>query len=203
MSLVALVFGLSAAGMGSGYILQQRGWIDRLCTGRALRGIPVLTDATGDGEVARAAGTVRAEGELLTAPLSGRACVAYRTIVRARNLMDAIEVAEVIAFTLDTTAGPLRVDGTHAVLGSRRIRFARVDPARAERVMLANGWRPAKRPSPRYVEHVIELGARVEVAGLVMREANDAPPASELGFRDEAAPRVRLAGDAAHPLIIR
>ena len=51
-------------------------------------------------------------------------------------------------------------------------------------------------------EVVIEPGARVTVAGLMMKDIDAAPPEGEVGYRDEAPVVLRLAGDVTHPLVI-
>jgi hypothetical protein len=54
---------------------------------------------------------------------------------------------------------------------------------------------------PEFEEVIVLPGMRITVAGLVMLEI-PGPSVGELGFRDLPPARIRLVGDAEHPIVI-
>jgi hypothetical protein len=167
-----------------------------------LRGHPAMTAATREGESARVSGIVRAI-ETLAAPVTGRPCVVHRlTIIDMPRGRRHTQVG-ITPFLLDRgAAGTVRVEGSHAVIDLPSKKVSPPNRASGQRALarFADAWR--SNSQLRYEQMLVEPGQRISVAGLVMYDVPDAPTADERGFRDQARPRLRITGNAEHPLAI-
>lgn len=162
-----------------------------------------------DGEVARFVGTVRAAGEPLRAPLTGRLCVAYR--VEAKSSGDrkyergvAAEF-EAVPFVLEGASGRAIVDPRDAdvqmAFDHCRVAGPRDSAELAERRWLAArvvGARSLADDRLTYLESVLELG---EPAAAIGRGTLEQDPDAPSGFLD-AQKRVRMTSTAAFTLRI-
>jgi hypothetical protein len=170
----------------------------------------LLAATSPEGGVVRVTGIVQVLDETLEAPLSGRTCVVVRSRVRAnRNMTDqarpAKETIAMVTFVIDRGAeGRLVIEGKHVLLDLPPLKLRRTDieKARRERILLQHGFTLRDLGRAHFEETVVEPGARVSVAGLMMKDLPTAPVADERGFRDEMPPNLRLAGNVEHPLVI-
>lgn len=203
-----LVWGMLAVTAGSAAIGELRRAAERRRARRELRDKPVLDPSTTDGAVVRVTGVVRAI-EPLTAPLSGRACVIYRSRVDATTWMFRREARRgrhesirMSPFVIDRGAeGTVLVDGTHALLDLPALKLED-DHERREQFLLANGVPIREAGRARFEETILEPGMTVSVAGLIMLDIADEPSAIERHFREAPPPVLRLTGNAEHPLAI-
>jgi hypothetical protein len=158
-----------------------------------------------DNTVVTLTGTVRSNGKLLTAPLSGTPCVLHRSTIRMfqgkrrrRMLVAERTRCEMVPFELETRGGKVIVVGDRADV---TIRPGPIIPRQLDRdraFMRGLGLDGDIR-SAGFDEVVIEPGMTVAVYGVARFEAT--PDVGESGFRDEVR-TVRLAGDDQHPLTI-
>ena len=168
----------------------------------SLRRFVGLDDATTENERVWATGVVRGLDETLIAPLSGRACVAYRSRVRTRLAMPRIvhETMQLRPFILDLGDEEIVVDGVDAIFGIAPIKLDQ-DPIR-ETSFLARHASSSAGGTARFDEVALELGARVTVGGTLVLVPRDEPPTDELGFRDPPPPSQRIVGNRARPLVL-
>jgi hypothetical protein len=189
-----------------------------------LRGhAPLGGDAREDDLVA-AVGVVRPLDETLVAPLSGRACVAYRSRIHGvlggalGGVLGGVlggslggvlgggphETMQVRPFVLDLGREEVVVAGDRAIFGLAPLRLWPLDQGR-ERSFLARHAVSARTTSwstGRLSEVALELGARVAVGGTLVLVPRDEPPAhGELGFRDPPPLAPRIVGNRARPLV--
>lgn len=139
-------------------------------------------------------GTVRALTKMLTAPLSGRACVVYR--VKEIDIPRREELA-ICKFLLEIDAGGARtvvVDGEAAELDLPWEPRRTHDDARVKEFHDLTTWRGTVR------EAIVEPGTRITVAGFAMLDV--IAPERETAYRD-ARSRLRITGTRARPLTIR
>jgi hypothetical protein len=178
---------------------------------RRLRGHAPLDDDARENELVAAVGVVRPLEETLVAPLSGRACVAYRSRVRIGWWNAAIqtpsgtcETMQVRPFLLDLGDEEIIVVGDRAIFGLAPLRLA--PDAVRERSFLARhallSARPSQQPAARFSEVALEPGARIAVGGTLVLVPREEPPSDvELGFRDPPPPSPRIAGNRERPLV--
>jgi hypothetical protein len=165
-------------------------------------GQPVLADNT----LVTMTGVVRAIGEPLRAPLSGKRCVLHHSTARVatvrgrrRVALDAYSQCEMVEFVLDTRDGEVIVAGQTADV---TFRPSPLIPRRLDRegaFLKAIGLTVDAR-SVSCDEIVIEPGMKVAVHGVAHYERS-ATATDESGFRDAPAV-VRLVGHPRHPLTI-
>ncbi len=172
-----------------------------------LRSVAPLELATADGALARITGTVAlVDGQTLRAPLSGLECVAYRTRVGARNItvpganLEELRVARFMVDDVLVESDHVRLDLDETKLTPSPAQRDRYDEFLATYETTRHGGRFG-RHGPVFEEIVVSKGDRITVVGLVMLEPVG-PGTSELGFRDGARPRVRIVGNAEHPIAI-
>jgi hypothetical protein len=150
-----------------------------------------------DHSVVTLVGTVRAIGEPLIAPLSGRACVVHRSTARGGD--SSFTQCELVRFTLVTRDGEVIVDGETAEIPDRPSPIIPRKLEREEAFLARHGYRGGRGTG--FEEIVIEPGARVSVHGVVRVEISPPAARGEIGFRD-APTIVRIVGDARNPLTI-
>jgi hypothetical protein len=201
---IALGVGLVVA--GSLAVAAGRRLVERRRARRELRGRPPLGTTTPEGVAVRVVGIVRALDTTLTAPLSHRACVAYRARVEAplgRLVLRGrrYETVAVERFAIDRDgATAIIVEASHAVFALKPTALAK--GLREHQVSFAALHGVQRLKNVYFEEVVVEPGQRVSVAGLMMLDPAEAPADGELGFRDPAAPDVRLTGNRDHPIVI-
>lgn len=146
-------------------------------------------------------GIVRPLDETLIAPLSGRACVAYRSRVWQgfgdASIAPPRETMQARPFVVDLGEDEVIVDSQHAIFGLDPIRLPR-DRERERSFALRHGLRAAAW----FSEVAIEVGARVAIGGTLVLVPRDEPPLGELGFRDPPPPSQRIVGNRARPLVV-
>lgn len=181
---------------------------ERRRASRRIRGYAPL-DGARENELVRAVGVVRPLDETLVAPLSGRACVAYRSWFRESwigLIFSPSETAQIRPFVLDLGGEEIRVDGDRALFGLAPLARSPRDRDR-ERSFFAQHALPyapssAVPTSGLFSELALELGARVVVGGTLVLVPRDEPPSEgELGFRDPPPPSRRIVGNRERPLL--
>ncbi len=151
------------------------------------------------------------DGALLTAPLSGRACVYYAVHVDVPQRMRPLaSEQDAVPFLLDDAEGIAAIDPAHATYSVRfdltTTSMAAFDATPAQRAVLERlalihiDWFDI--PSLRYREAVIRPGETISVVGAGVREPGPARPLGG-GYREGAALRMRITGTARFPLLIR
>jgi len=172
---------------------------------RARRRLARGTATIADRAIVTLTGTVRAPAGALTAPLSGRECVAYHATA---SLYDLLHHARVPVATLEEhrmTGFELEHDGTVVLVHGDRAELDQL-PApliprdlELERAFVVRHGHPAERARHGgFEEATIAAGDRVRVQGLAMIEAD---PMGERGYRDGVG-QVRIVGHPAHPITI-
>jgi len=198
-------------------IVLSQAWSERARLARELREAPrVDIKALPEGTRARVVGTVAA-GETLTAPLTGRPCVAYVAIVEERvssgkssRWVERIREVRHLPFTIDDGTGRAIVDPGQSKLllemdaTSRSGVFDDATPAEAAFLgrhgVSGTGWFLNR--SMRYTEGVITPGERVAVLGRGVREPDPDGARAATGYRDELPTRLRIGGSADHPILV-
>lgn len=206
MLALALAAGSAAAGIG-------RRFTERARARRQLRMRAVLGPGAAEGEHVRVSGVVRVYERSVTAPLSGRACVAYRA--RAKIMMMNVkrrmpkasvsppESSLAVPFLLDRGAeGMVVVDGPHALFDVPSIKLGAADGERGRAFLAVHGFTSAQNVTARFDEVAIEPGMSVTVAGVLMKDVALEPSADASGFRQGPPPSIRIVGSLEHPLVI-
>jgi hypothetical protein len=170
---------------------------------KQLRAFAPLSDGAREGDRVEIRGWVRALDELVHAPLSGRACVAYLARARATPAGDlGIRQPQIRPFVIEREeqAGRIVVDGEHALIGVAPRPYER-DPDRERMFFVRHGMREAHTHSG-VDEFVVEPGTRVRVGGTLVLVLRELPPTGELGFRDAPPVEQQLFGNRDTPLLI-
>ncbi|HEX5062076.1 MAG TPA: GIDE domain-containing protein [Kofleriaceae bacterium] len=173
---------------------------------RTLRNMPAKKiGELSDDERAKIVGRVRALGEALEAPISGRRCVAYSvSVVEQEQNASHIRETKAVAFVVEDGSGRALVDPTAARIaidGGPSVQTGTLhDPTpAAEDLLLRHGKRP--RHGVLYREAVITDGESIAVLGAGTREPDpDAPPTE--AYRGDARTRLRLTSSRKYPLVI-
>lgn len=184
--------------------------IERRRARRELNEKSRLGTTSPEGELVRVTGVVEILDETVEAPLSGRACVVSRSrVLPIRKLTSHAqrpkESFAIVPFIIDRGAeGRVLVEGTHALLDLAPLKLKRtkIDPQRRARFLAVHGLVMRDMSRALFDETIVEPGARISVAGLLMKDMPTEPAAEERGFRDSAPPNLRLAGNVEHPLVI-
>lgn len=180
----ALLWSVLASGsLAVAYFVMGAWRTDERRTRRVLRRVRVdrIADLA-DGKLACIVGVIELEGEPLEALVSRRPCVAFDTTIqyfREANftIPSRVEVTRrLVPFFVSDGTGRVRVDAPEAALCNRPV-------ARNER----------------FEERILEVGARVRLAGAVSLEPTNA--SGERGFRDGAM-KATITGTAKYPLLI-
>ena len=164
------------------------------------------SEALREGELVTITGVVRAVGDGVVAPLTGRACVVYRA--RARVFSNAAVPASLgepheaasAPFVIATPRGDIVVEATPALDGARE---AIVERSRDREVafLARHGFARDLHTGTTFDEVAIRPGATVKIRGVVQLE-RDPGAAGERGFRDDAPMVARLVPVAGNPLVI-
>ncbi|MEO7092632.1 MAG: hypothetical protein ABI175_05235 [Polyangiales bacterium] len=178
---------------------------------RARKRLDAATRTTiADHEIVTLTGVVRAIGELLEAPLSGKRCVLYESVGRvygetvgrnARNVEAEVTEQKLIPFDLETPEGVVRVEAEQAEVEMPRIPCIprRIDRERT--FLLEHGQSAEMIRYAGFDELRIVPGDKIRVQGMAIIDA-DPRPSGESGYREGAPQRIRLVPHADHPLTI-
>lgn len=171
---------------------------------RARRERLAMPDRLDDHALVTLRGMVKLLGPHLVAPLSGRACVAYRAAARTfsptmagtRREVDAEEIEIAMTpFLLVTKHGEVIVDGDSCELPVHSApiipRKIHLEQKFMERFMLIGAPKEAG-----FDEVVVKPGMKIAVHGVVREEV--VPAGGETGFR-EAPKQLRISGE---PIVI-
>ena len=174
---------------------------------RARRRLAAGTSTVADRSIVTLTGTVRSAAAPLTAPLSGRSCVAYHSVAtlydtrpRHRRVVATIEEARLTGFELELTRDGtvVMIDGDRADLVEHPSPIVPRDLGAEQRFVMRHGHPVELVRGGGFEEATVALGDQVRVQGLALIEAH--PPA-EQGYRDGVM-QIRIVAHAAHPLTI-
>ncbi len=190
----------------------NRSFWERRRARRALRRVAVLDASATEGTRVRVTGIVRALDRTVTAPLTGRSCVVFRSRVstqrgRAGKLDQPMlcESFDIVPFEIELPgdAGRVVILGAAAVLDVAPMKIGWVTSERRQQLALHVGAPPRGTRRQSFEEVVVEPGMQVTVAGVLMKDAGDAPArGAELAYRDAAPAAMLLTGNFEHPLAI-
>jgi len=162
------------------------------------------TTPIADREIVTVEGTVRATATALTAPLSGRSCVAYHAIAtvprEGRTVRDTIDEHRLTPFELEIAGdgATVTIDGDRAELAEEPRPLIPRKLELEQRFIARHGHSEQRARYSGFAEAVIAVGDRIRVQGLALAEADD--DAAQL-YRD-GAPRIRIIAHPTHPLTI-
>ncbi len=156
-----------------------------------------------DGAFVRIVGTVRPMSTV-TAPLSGRACVAYRTTITTEVVVfgtttkhETSEVFDMAPFVIERPEGPVVVDGSYAQLHLPPLPWNQLSSNNRERFVMSRGLNIREAARSEFTETVIEAGMQVCVAGCVVTDGGG--PGAQ--YRAPTS-QPRLIGNAQAPILI-
>ncbi|HEY4058876.1 MAG TPA: hypothetical protein VGM39_19815 [Kofleriaceae bacterium] len=173
----------------------------------AVAALPVMTSQApvADGSMVRVIGTVRMLEQVI-APLSGRPCVAYRTVCKLGDSVstsDAFASGELVqeqstTFALDRQGdSPVTIDGSHLRFDLPSLPFSAMGGAAREQFLSSRGISIRYAQYSNWSEVIVEQGATITIAGTVM---HDGGAAGEM-YRDGGT-QIRLVGNAQYPLTV-
>lgn len=200
----AVVMGVVSAVGGS--IAFARRFAERRRVHRIVRAQQALAERALEGDGVRFTGVVRAVGAPLTAPLSTRPCVLYRSRVfvgahwnaRDPSTQGPHESFEARPFVVDGgDLGEVIVDSEHVLLAIEPLAIPKHTRARRQ-FLLVHGLR--RFAWARFEEMIVAPGDTITVGGTLVLDPGT--PGAESGFREDAPPRRRLSGSAERPLVI-
>jgi hypothetical protein len=148
-----------------------------------------------DGAVVTLVGKVRPI-DLLTAPISGRSCVALH--VKAFIGPYWVTRFAMTQFILETDQGEVIVEHFHEAGLAFPVKTFHPAYDVAERFLVAIGRMPWEAGKAHFDEIIVEPGARIAVFGII-HTTLAVPDHSEVGFR-ESRQVIHLQGDPRHPL---
>ncbi|HEY1550517.1 MAG TPA: hypothetical protein VGG28_21965 [Kofleriaceae bacterium] len=156
----------------------------------------------------RIAGRIRAVGEPLRAPLTGRACVGFVAEVLSDFEPGRFRESGAIEFVIEDDSGTAIVEAQRAQLELEPVTTGacgRADATAAEAALFARRRRgkPTRLQDWTFREAVIEAGALVEVIGSGEREPDPTMPLGGAGVYREMPTRMRLVARRGYPLVVR
>jgi hypothetical protein len=193
---------------GSALIGAGRKMLERRRARNELRSRPVLGTETDEGTVVRVTGVVRIADATLVSPIAGTECVMYRSRVMSegglvRRAFKSRESFAMVPFMLEREGEPaVAISGTHALLDLASVKLpkSRTADERSRREKFLNTHGLSTLSDGIFEEVIVEVGMRVSIAGLMMKELRE--PDADALYRDGPAVAPRLVGDATHPLVI-
>lgn len=203
--ILLMVFSVAIGGVVR--YLQPARRIKRLL--RAARSWPIAE--LPENTLGRVIGHVRALGEPLKAPLTGRTCVYYIAQVKDReeSQMTLVDEHQGVPFVIEDDTGRAIIDPTNAritlVFDHTSDTYASTVATPEQDALLARHGRNSKgfmgaKPMV-FFEAVIEIGEKVAVLGSGIREP-DPERASRSGYREAPLTLLRLTSSARYPLMI-
>ena len=159
-----------------------------------------------DGAIVTVIGTIRETANLVEAPLSARQCVVVHATAELPEV-DRTGAGEyvvlatrlMVPFELDTPAGIVLVDGTHADVDIKPQSIPRRSLERERAFMVAHKRGPEIAPVATFGEVVLVPGMRVAVHGVAVIENVEH---GERGYRDAPPTRTRIVAHADYALAI-
>ena len=188
-----------------------RAYLDRRPARRALASAPPLAPTSAEGTFVCVTGIVRAGDATITAPLSARPCVVARARFRMKEggffgigTHPYVTFAMVPFFVEVPLVGRIRVESRYASLDMRPRKMSkrRSAPGSRERMLADHLVTESARNSPSFDETIVEPGALVAVAGILMKNVPLQPDTAEKGYRDSVAPTFVLQGTVDQPVVI-
>ncbi|CAN5718305.1 hypothetical protein BH11MYX2_BH11MYX2_29190 [soil metagenome] len=206
MSVATIIF-LVVVGVAAAWFA-SRNYRGQIAARSAVAALPVMTAQApvADGSMVRVIGTVRML-EQLVAPLSGRPCVAYRTVCKLQEAVGthgaqssgALVQEQATMFALDRQGdSSVLIDGSHLRLDLPSLAYGAMAGAAREQFLISRGISIRYATYANWTEQIVEAGTQISVAGTVM---HDGSGAGEM-YRDTGAPQVRMVGNAQYPLTI-
>jgi hypothetical protein len=185
----------------------SRNMRNQIAARSAVAALPVMTSQApvADGSMVRVIGTVRMLEQVI-APLSGRSCVAYRTVCKLNESVsthDAAATGEIVqeqstTFALDRQGdSPVIVDGSHLRFDLPSLPFSAMGGAAREQFLSSRGVSIRYAQYANWTEVLVEAGATITIAGTVMNDGGAVGP----GYR-EGGVQVRMVGNAQFPLTV-
>jgi len=173
----------------------------------AMRARAVATsEALREGELVTITGVVRAIGDGVVAPLTGRACVVYRARAQVFThtavpapLGEPHEAAHA-PFTIATARGDIVVEAVAELDGAREAIVTR-SRERELAFLARHGFARDLHAATTFDELAIVPGATIKIRGVVQLE-RDPGAADERGFRDDAPTIAKLVPVVGNPLTI-
>jgi hypothetical protein len=178
-------------------------WARRSAISRRLRsGSLALADHTS----VTVFGTIRETTDLVEAPLSARKCVVVHAHAELPEIDRTAEGEYVVLttrlmvpFELDTPAGVVLVDATHADVDIKPQRVPSRDAERERAFVVAHRRGAEVARVATFREVVLAPGMRIAVHGVALIEDIEH---GERGYRDAAPTRTRIVAHADYPLAI-
>ena len=176
---------------------------------RARRRMKRGTQQLVDRELVTLSGIVRPIDAPLVAPLSGVACVAYQSRARlfqgrsSTFVTDQPQEVELVRFVLETKQGRVVVETDRVALEATPSPIPGVARSKARELafLARHGFGAERLDTAGFDEIVVPLGAVITVHGMIVIEL-DPRDATERGYRDDAASRMRLVAPGNQPVVI-
>ncbi len=163
-----------------------------------------------EGEVVTLVGTVEPLGELLEAPLSGTACVAYAVHVdlheepakgaRRRTVVESIRVERIVPFRVVTASGIVEITAPSIDSSIPLVPLVPHDRRREQAFLRAQDRSPDLSLAGPFVEYAVAPGTQLRVQGVAVLDAPDMTV--ERDYRSPAPSRIHLVAHPDHPLTI-
>jgi len=153
-----------------------------------------LDDDAANGAFVKIRGVVkvRAPGERFLSPITKNRCVAVRLRAAVRHGSDPrsklVETLKVMPFLLEDDNGSIPIEATAAELDIAPFKSAKWKPADKRELLIEIGHASANADKSHVDETLVEVGQTVTVAGKLEKS--------------ETEPKLRLVGDAEHPIAI-
>jgi E3 ubiquitin ligase len=153
-----------------------------------------LDDDAADGAYVKIRGVVkvRAHGERFLSPLTKNRCVVLRLRAAVRHGSNPrsklVESLKIMPFVLEDEAGSMPIDATAAELDVSALRSSKWTDADKRQVLIDLGHPSANAEKSDVEETLVELGQTVTIAGKLQKS--------------DGEPKLRLVGDAEHPIAI-
>ena len=185
-----------------------RKWRDKRRRHLAFIASPAAGTSVAEGTAVHVTGKVRITDETLTAPLSGRKCVAYiaRMYIRDNllgNKGTEWSSGEVVPFVIVEADGRrVAIDSAHARLDFPPLPLPAGSGQRCDDFAKLHNLSAGARKRVFFEEIVVTEDMRVSIAGTLVKDAPGAPSTDERAYREDQAPALRLGGNAARPILI-
>ena len=167
---------------------------------KVLDDVPWLADDSADGARVKITGVVkmREHGERFLSPLSETRCVVLRMRVTVRHGQSPrgkfVENLEVKPFVVETEDGKFLVEAEHALLDLGPAKQPKNVNPRKSQYLAGIGFKDANIERSELEETLVEVGARVTVAGTLRKQ-----PLGIVGTKDHPiAIRLEGRGDTSH-----
>ncbi|HEV7556235.1 MAG TPA: hypothetical protein VGO00_12295 [Kofleriaceae bacterium] len=153
-----------------------------------------LDDEAADGAFVKIRGVVkvRTQGERFLSPITKIRCVAMRLRAAVRHGSNPrsklVESIKVMPFLIEDEDGSIPIEATAAELDIAPFKSAKWKPEDKRQLLIELGHATANADASHVDETLVEVGQTVTVAGKL--------------HKSETEPKLRLVGDADHPIAI-